>query len=112
MNPLWQRANFDTAAMQNWNELFCRHLLDEYRQSIGPTGVAEETLITYLLAHNLIPAVTVRRYVILKEFDARYRQNGHHKTKTVLQLAEDLGVSENTVWTALKDHLRDFDQHR
>lgn len=94
--------------MTNWQALFRQHLLEEYRQREGPTDSIGETLLMYLLIHNLIPAVTVRRYVILKEFDARYRQNGHHKTKTVLQLAEDLDVSETTIWTVLKDHQWDF----
>lgn len=95
--------------MNDWHALFRRHLLEEYHQNADSIGTVEDTLLTHLLTHNLIPNVTIRRYVILKEFDVRYRQNGHHKTKTVLQLAEDLDVSESTIWTVLKDHQRDFD---
>jgi len=95
--------------MNNWQKLFQEHLLAEYRRSANGNGTTNEPLLTYLLQHNLVPAITIRRYVILREFERRYQQNGHHKTKTVLQTATDLQVSENTVWTVLKDHRFDFE---
>lgn len=97
--------------MPFWTDAFRGHLLDAYRQRYGAGPPEAGALLEYLLAHNLIPAVTRRRFVILREFERRYPQNGHHKTKTVLHVAEALGISESTVWTVLKDHSRDFDQN-
>jgi hypothetical protein len=97
--------------MDRQRELFRKHLLEEYRRAAGraPDGEPAEAVVDFLVARNLIPPVVQRRYVILREFADRYARNGHHKSNTVLQLAMDLGVHENTVWTVLKDHSRDFD---
>jgi hypothetical protein len=97
--------------MNRQHELFRKHLLQEYQQEAvrEQAGGQPEELIDFLVRRQLIPPVVQRRYVILREFAERYPRNGHHKSNTVLQMAMDLGVHENTVWTVLKDHSRDFD---
>ncbi len=100
--------------MKRQHELFRKHLLEEYRRYATNREKAlgkepDAMLIDYLMERHLIPSVVQRRYVVLHEFAERYPLNDHHKSNTVLQLAIDLGVHENTIWTILKDHSRDFD---
>ncbi len=59
-------------------------------------------LVTYLIDQELIPASTLKRYTILKEFQKVYSTQKHNKTQTVSLLAERFNLSERTVWSMLK----------
>ncbi len=66
--------------------------------------------LDYLLDHHLIEETNIRRYTILKEFEIQYPQHQYHKTQTVFTIANKYGISERTVWTVLKDHVRRFEK--
>ena len=91
---------------------FKTYLLTAFETTISaeyePTQLT--SFIDYLLDHHLIEEVNIRRYTILKEFDLQYPQHQYHKTQTVYSIANKYGLSERTVWTVLKDHVRRFEK--
>jgi hypothetical protein len=58
--------------------------------------------ITYLIDHELIDTLTVKRFAILYEFDDLYKLNSYKKTQTVNDLADRFNLSARTVWSILK----------
>ncbi len=98
--------------MHNQKELFREYLLQRYCQYIGKRATdlhAARTMVDFIVSHNIVPPVVQRRFIILHQFHQEFASNGFHKTNTVMKVAMDLGVHENTVWTVLKDHQQDFE---
>ncbi len=62
-----------------------------------------ENFMTYLIDQGMISHTEIKRNTIRREFDELYPQKEHHKTKTVLTLAERFNVSERSVWNILKE---------
>ncbi|MDN5201347.1 hypothetical protein QQ008_08240 [Fulvivirgaceae bacterium BMA10] len=97
--------------MEKEEKLFKHHLIRNYKSYLKENKIAHSpsNLIDYLLKHNIIDITTVRRYAILHEFHILYPKNSYHKTNTVIDLAIEFDVHENSIWTILKDHARRFD---
>lgn len=85
-------------------DAFESHLFQNYtnycqRQGEQPTT---DGMITFLIDNNLIPAVAIKRFTILQEFDKLYPLKENHKTKTVYALSDKFNISERTIWNILK----------
>lgn len=83
---------------------FQEHLDMEYhlycqRHHIEPSTQA---LITFLIDHNLIPPVSVKRYTVIQEFEELIKKMEHQKTKTVNVLSDKFNIPERTIWGILK----------
>ncbi len=92
--------------------VFKEHLLEVFNKECENL-VAEdqvECFLNYLLEHQVIDSLTVRRYTIIKEFEKEYPKHDGHKTQTVYTIANKFNLSDRTVWTVLKDHLHRFDK--
>ena len=89
---------------------FKKHLLEAFstysNQDITKTTI--ESFLDYLLTHNLIEPITIKRYTLLKEFELEYPKHDNRKTQTVLTLSNKYQIAERSVWTVLKDHHRRF----
>jgi len=60
-------------------------------------------LITYLIDRDLLSKKIIKKYTIQKEFQNLYPVFKHHKTKTVLALADRFNISERSVWSSIKN---------
>ena len=91
---------------------FKKHLLIHFEQNESKETPCPqiEHFLDFLLSHQLIECKNIKRFTILKEFDIQYPLHGYHKTKTVFTLANKYGLSERSVWTVLKDHVRRFEE--
>lgn len=91
---------------------FKNYLLQTFRATERDDYCQEkvESFVDFLLDHNLIDTQNIKRFTILKEFDIQYPLHRFHKTKTVYTIANKYGLSERTVWTVLKDHVRRFER--
>lgn len=58
--------------------------------------------ISFLIDHELIGPVTIKRYTVIKEFKETYPLHNYHKTKTVLMLSDKFNIPERTIWGILK----------
>lgn len=63
-------------------------------------------LITYLIDQDLIPASTIQKYTLFKEFEAEQEKKPIQKTQTVENLAHRFNLSERTVWNILKQNTK------
>lgn len=92
--------------------VFKKYLLQAFNENKETTLLDEniEHFLDYLLEHQLIDDITVRRYTIIKEFEKEYPKHNGHKTQTVYTIANKFNVSDRTVWTVLKDHQNRFDK--
>ncbi len=61
-------------------------------------------LITYIIDQELIPATTIQKYTLLKEFEDVLEKKQIQKTQTVENLAHRFNLSERTVWNILKNN--------
>ena len=92
--------------------VFKKHLLRAFSQETKE-GVVDDNVkrfLNYLLEHQFIDAINIRRYTIIKEFELEYPKHDGHKTQTVYTIANRFNLSDRTVWTVLKDHLNRFDK--
>lgn len=85
-------------------DTFQQHLYQNYekfckRQDLQPTA---QGLIIFLIDHDLIPPVTIKRYTVLQEFEEVFPKQEHHKTQTVHILSDRFNIPERTVWGILK----------
>lgn len=69
------------------------------RQGEKPTP---DGMITFLIDKDLIPAVAIKRFTILHEFEHLYPLKENHKTKTVHSLSDKFNIPERTIWSILK----------
>lgn len=92
--------------------VFKEHLLEVFNKECGDVITEDkvECFLNYLLEHQVIDSLTVRRYTIIKEFEKEYPKHDGHKTQTVYTIANKFNLSDRTVWTVLKDHLDRFDK--
>lgn len=92
--------------------VFKAYLLQAFNEKYKATLIDEkvEFFLEYLLEHQLIDDLTIRRYTIIKEFEKEYPKHNGHKTQTVYTIANKFNLSDRTVWTVLKDHLNRFDK--
>ena len=90
---------------------FKNYLLDTFKESEADYSYEKvASFVDFLLNHNIIDALNIRRFTILKEFEIQYPLHHFHKTQTVYTIANKYGISERTVWTVLKDHVRRFER--
>lgn len=84
---------------------FQEHLYQEYvrycRHQLRTPSL--NGLITYLIDRDLLSKKIIKKYTIQKEFQHLYPQYKHHKTKTVLALADRFNISERSVWSSIKN---------
>lgn len=85
-------------------DTFQSHLYQEYlyychQQRCAPhiTG-----LITYLIDRDLLSKKVIKSYTIQREFKNLYPTYEHHKTRTVMALADRFNISERSVWSSIK----------
>ncbi len=90
--------------------VFKKHLLQAFKEDFPEQlGVINPSIfLDYLIAHNLIDTLTIRRYSIIKEFEKEYPKHNGHKTQTVYTIANKFNLTDRTVWTVLKDHIDRF----
>lgn len=81
------------------NRLFQSY--EQYCQRQGENPSADG-IVTFLIDHNLIPAVAIKRFTILQEFKELYPLKEKHKSKTIYALSDKFNISERTIWNILK----------
>ncbi len=89
-----------------------KHLLDRFQEHVHKRFEAycdrhgfensKDGLITYLIDLELIPATSLQRYTILREFEQLHIEQSFQKTQVVGVLANRFHLSERTVWSILK----------
>ncbi len=80
----------------------------EYERSVRGGVNSIEHFLQYLINHNIIEDITIKRYTILYAFQLIYEEQNFHKTNTVKELAKQFNLSERQVWTILKTHSQRF----
>lgn len=85
-------------------DIFQERLSDSYNAYCSYHNMEEDIkgFITYLIDHQLIDTLTIKRYAILNEFDDLYKTNSYKKTQTVNDLAHRFNLSSRTIWSILK----------
>lgn len=90
--------------------VFSDKLLENFRQKCGKMGIepTTENLILFMVQHNVVKEVTVKRYCVVEHFHEYLGRNDNHKGRAVWDLASTFGYEERSVYIILKKHLREF----
>ena len=85
-------------------DVFCERLQENYHEYCINNELPQslDGLITYLIDHDIIKAVTVRHYSIGKEYLSLSERVSDNKTTKIRRLSEEYNLSERTVWAAVK----------
>lgn len=89
-----------------------KHVLDRFQEHLDLSyenycdrhGIEKSFsgFISFLIDHELIGSVTIKRYTVLKEFKEAYPLHNFHKTRTVTTLSDKFNIPERTIWGILK----------
>jgi hypothetical protein len=63
---------------------------------------SNESLITFLIDQNLIPAVSIKRFTVKQEFQ-QSSEMSIPKTKKIVALSDKFNIPERTIWGILKN---------
>ena len=83
---------------------FCTHIQLSFQEYCKETGVSDnsESIVTYLIDHQIIKPVTIRHYSISKEYEILLHANDNKKSQTVRLLAGKYNLSERSIWAVVK----------
>jgi len=62
---------------------------------------SSESLITFLIDQNLIPAVSIKRFTVKQEFK-QSSELSIPKSKKIVALSDKFNIPERTIWGILK----------
>ncbi len=62
---------------------------------------SSESLITFLIDQNLIPAVSIKRFTVKQEFEQSVELS-IPKSKKIVALSDKFNIPERTIWGILK----------
>ena len=98
----------------HFTSFFRNGLLTQYQEARTKKhqNIELDDFLKYLITHNLIEEITIKRFAILHAFDKLYPKHNYHKSNTVKVLSQEFNLSERQIWTVLKDHTRRFKQKR
>ena len=83
---------FQETLCQDYRE-YCR------RQDFEATP---EGFVSYMIDKDIIPAVSIKRYTIRREYQKNHTKQSDKKTRTVHFLSDRFNISPRTVWAILK----------
>lgn len=85
-------------------DVFCERLQENYQEYCKNSELPEslDGLITYMIDHDVVKAVTVRHYSIGEEYLSLSETVLDNKTSKVKRISEKYNLSERTVWAAVK----------
>jgi hypothetical protein len=83
---------------------FEEHLFQKYEaycktHDKQPTS---EGLLTFLIDHDLIPPIAIKRFAVKGEFDKLAEHKYFNKTQSVHVLSDLFNIPERTIWGILK----------
>ncbi|MEO1260629.1 MAG: hypothetical protein AAFZ15_17665 [Bacteroidota bacterium] len=85
-------------------EKFEEHLFDKYTDYCEAHGKppTEKGLLTFLIDHDLIPPVEIRKFAVKAEFGKFASNDSFTKTQTVNVIADLFNIPQRTVWNILR----------
>lgn len=83
------------------NKYFIERLLKNYKEQGGGGNMSE--LVQYLIDHNVINPVAIKKYNILEMYPELMEKNNNRKMETVLDIEEATGYRQTTIFTTLKN---------
>lgn len=102
-----KRTYYDDQQVKETNKTFAQTLVHKYKMHCKREGEVFTTsgFVMYLLTKTVIKQRTASKYMVLELYPkALYEEE--NKTRAVLRLEEETGLSDRTIWTMLKDQKR------
>jgi hypothetical protein len=93
-----------------------KHLIDKFQEHLDAQYEEycrrhdmvknEHQLVGYLIDQMLITSTNLQRYTVVKEYEKLCNQSQISKTQAVETLASRFSLSERTIWSILKNNIK------
>lgn len=95
------------------NKEFCNLLNENIKEycDISKREVTPETIIEYLVTHNVIRQSMINRYMVIKLYPEYLEEYGS-KMRAVKELSRNLPIHENGVYSILANHYFYFTKNK